>query len=97
MLMRSGLALGGVCALLVSAAAQEDEPRTVTTRVRHVSTVVLPVSDTIVEVVAGDGEYWDVSASAHLAFIRPLIAGGVEPRHPDGGGRGDSAGGGRAE
>ncbi len=78
MLMRSGLVLGGVCALLVSAggaAAQEDEPRTVTTRVRHVSTVVLPVSDTIVDVIAGDGEYWDVSASAHLAFIRPLMAG----------------------
>ena len=37
--------------------------------------MVLPVSDTIVEVVAGDGEYWDVSASAHLAFIRPLMAG----------------------
>ena len=77
-MMRSGLVLGGVCALLVSAggaAAQDDEPRTVTTRVRHVSTVVLPVSDTIVDVIAGDTEYWDVSASAHLAFIRPLIEG----------------------
>ena len=77
-MMRSGLVLGGVCALLVSAggaAAQDDAPRTVTTRVRHVSTVVLPATDTIVEVVAGDGEYWDVSASAHLAFIRPLMAG----------------------
>ena len=77
-MMRSGLVLGGVCALLVSAggaAAQDDAPRTVTTRVRHVSAVVLPATDTIVEVVAGDGEYWDVSASAHLAFIRPLIEG----------------------
>ena len=66
------------CALLASAggaAAQDDAPRTVTTRVRHVSTVVLPTTDTIVEVVAGDAEYWDVSAAAHLAFIRPLMAG----------------------
>ena len=76
--MRRVLVLGGVWALLASAgsaAAQDGAPRTVTTRVRHVSTVVLPATDTIVEVVAGDGEYWDVSASAHLAFIRPLIEG----------------------
>ena len=66
------------CAVLAFAggvAAQDREPRTVTTRVRHVSTIVLPATDTIVEVIAGDGEYWDVSASAHLAFIRPLMAG----------------------
>ena len=66
------------CALVAGAAgaaAQDGEPRTVTTRVRHVSTVVLPATDTIVDVIAGDGEYWDVSASAHLVFIRPLMAG----------------------
>ena len=66
------------CALLViagDATAQDDAPRTVTTRVRHVSTVVLPATDTIVEVVAGDAEYWDVSAAAHVAFIRPLVEG----------------------
>lgn len=61
--------------LTSSAAAQDDAPQTVTTRLRHVSTVVLPVSDTIVEVVAGDAEYWDVSSAAHVAFIRPLIEG----------------------
>ena len=74
--MRGGLLIG--CALLASASgapAQDETPRTVTTRVRHVSTVVLLPSDTIVEVVAGDAEYWDVSASAYLAFIRPLMAG----------------------
>ena len=76
--MRHGLVIGGCCVLLATAsgaAAQDDAPRTVTTRVRHVSTIVLPVTETIVDVVAGDGEYWDVSASAHLAFIRPLIEG----------------------
>ena len=74
--MRGVLWMG--CAVLAGAsvvAAQDREPRTVTTRVRHVSTIVLPATDTIVEVIAGDGEYWDVSASAHVAFIRPLMAG----------------------
>ena len=76
--MRHGLVIGGCCVLLATAsgaAAQDDAPRTVTTRVRHVSTVVLPATETIVDVVVGDGEYWDVSSSAHLAFIRPLIEG----------------------
>ena len=50
-----------------------DAPVTVTTRVRHVTTVVLPEGASIVDVVVGDAEYWDVSAAAHLAFIRPLV------------------------
>ncbi len=55
--------------------APEDAPLTVSTRVRHVSTVVLPETAEIVEVVAGDPERWDVSAAAHLVFVRPLVAG----------------------
>ncbi len=76
------LSLG--CALAVTpAAAQgpqasiapEDAPITVMTRVRHVSTVVLPETAEIVDLVAGDPEYWDVSAAAHLVFVRPLVEG----------------------
>ena len=74
--MRGVLWMGcAVLAVAGGAAAQDREPRIVTTRVRHVSTIVLPATDTIVDVIAGDGEYWDVSASAHVAFIRPLMAG----------------------
>ena len=54
-------------------AAPSDAPVTVTTRVRHVTTVVLPETASIVDVVVGDAEYWDVSSAAHLAFIRPLV------------------------
>ena len=43
-----------------------------TTRLRHVSTVVLPETAEIVDVVVGDAAQWDVSAAAHLAFVRPL-------------------------
>ena len=53
--------------------APSDAPVTVTTRVRHVTTVVLPEGASIVDVVVGDAEWWDVSSSAHLAFIRPLV------------------------
>ena len=52
-----------------------DAPITVTTRMRHVTTVVLPATESIVDVVVGDAEWWDVSAAAHLTFIRPLAEG----------------------
>ena len=58
---------------LRAAAGGGEVPVTVTTRVRHVTTVVLPETAEIVDVVVGDTEYWDVSAAAHLAFVRPLV------------------------
>ncbi len=78
--MRAGAwtAALGACALALPAAAQEGgpaEPVTVTARVRHVTTIALPASEAIVDVVVGDAERWDVSAAAHLAFVRPLAEG----------------------
>ena len=52
-----------------------DEPIPVMTQVRHTTTVVVPQPETIVDVVAGDAEYWDVSAAANVAYIKPLDAG----------------------
>ncbi len=72
------------CALLAASAeaqvpraapAPGDEPITVAARVRHVTAIVLPETAEIVEVVVGDAEQWDVSAAAHLAFVRPLAEG----------------------
>ena len=78
--MRAGAwtAALGACALAVPAAAQEGggaEAVRVAARVRHVTTIVLPASEAIVDVVVGDAERWDVSAAAHLAFVRPLAEG----------------------
>ena len=56
-------------------AAPEDAAITVTARLRHVTAVVLPETTEIVEVVVGDAAQWDVSAAAHLAFVRPLAEG----------------------
>ena len=69
--------LGGSAAAqgLRAPAAAGDEPVTVTARVRHVSAIVLPETAEIVDVVVGDGAQWDVSAAAHLAFVRPLVEG----------------------
>ena len=50
----------------------------VRTQVRHTTTVVLPLTETIVDVVSGDADYWDVSAAGHVAYINGLFAGGGE-------------------
>ena len=78
---RMTLAIAALLALAGSAAAQgirtvadEGEPIAIVTHVRHTTTVVVPMSETIVDVVAGDAEYWDVSASGHVAYVKPLEA-----------------------
>lgn len=49
-----------------------DAPIPVTTQVRHTTTVVVPAGETVVDVVAGDADYWDVSAAANVAYVKPL-------------------------
>ena len=61
--------------VLGEAPIPDASPITVTTRVRHVSTVVLPVGTVIVDAVVGDATSWDVTVAAHLAFLRPLVSG----------------------
>ena len=84
--MRCGLLVLSCCAVLaaVPAAAQgirtvangtEEAPITVTARVRHTTTIVLPRKETVVDVVAGDADYWDVSAAGNVAYVKPLEAG----------------------
>ena len=53
----------------------EAAPIEVTTRVRHTTTIVLPPGESIVDVAAGDAEYWDVSAAGNVAYVKPLDEG----------------------
>ena len=78
---RMTLAIAALLAVAGSAAAQgirtvadEGEPIAIVTHVRHTTTVVVPAVETIVDVVAGDAEYWDVSASGNVAYVKPLEA-----------------------
>ena len=48
----------------------------VNTRVRHTTVIQLPPTEQILDFVVGDSEYWFVSGSANLAFVK-LIAEGV--------------------
>ena len=57
------------------AEAADEQAITVTAQVRHATTIVLPGDETIVDVVAGDADYWDVSAAGNVAYVKPLEAG----------------------
>ena len=84
--MRRRLMAVGCCGVLAAAPAAGQGIRTVEAtaeeaaiavmaQVRHTTTIVLPRAEAIVDVVAGDAEYWDVSAAANVAYIKPLEAG----------------------
>ena len=74
-LLSVALAVGCPAAAHAQETPVGDAPVTVATRVRHVTTIALPESAEIVDVMVGDAESWDVSSSAHLAFVRPLLEG----------------------
>ena len=53
---------------------QEDEDAIVEvhTRVRHTTVLVVPAGETILDFVVGDAEYWHLTGSANVAFLKPL-------------------------
>ena len=44
----------------------------VKTRIRHTTVLVLPPGENILDFVVGDAEYWYLTGSAHIAFLKPL-------------------------
>ena len=57
--------------------APEEHVYQVTTKLRHTTVITLPVGETILDYVVGDGEYWHLTGSANVAFLKP-VAEGVE-------------------
>ena len=56
-------------------AASLEEPITVFTRVRTVTTIRLPEGEEIVRTVAGDAENWDLTARGRELAVKPYAAG----------------------
>ena len=50
----------------------EDAIVEVRTRVRHTTVLVLPPGENILDFVVGDAEYWHLTGSGHVAFLKPL-------------------------
>ena len=52
--------------------AQPDQIVEVRTKTRHTTVLVLPRGENILDFVVGDSEYWHLSGSANLAYLKPL-------------------------
>lgn len=52
--------------------ADPDQIVEVRTRTRHTTVLVLPPGENILDFVVGDSEYWHLTGSAHLAYLKPL-------------------------
>lgn len=50
----------------------EDAIVEVKTRIRHTTVLVLPPGENILDFVVGDAEYWHLTGSGHVAFLKPL-------------------------
>ena len=42
------------------------------TRLRHTTVITLPPHETILDFVVGDAEYWHLTGSANVAFLKPI-------------------------
>ena len=52
--------------------AQPDQIVEVRTKTRHTTVLVLPRGENILDFVVGDSDYWHLSGSANLAYLKPL-------------------------
>lgn len=55
--------------------AADDEVWRLNTRVRHTTVITLPASENILDFVVGDLDYWHLSGSANVAFLKPTEEG----------------------
>ena len=54
---------------------QEDQIISVRTKIRHTTVLVLPRTENILDFVVGDSDYWALTGSANVAYIKPLAQG----------------------
>lgn len=58
--------------LRVEATPGVDQLVSIRTQVRHTTVIVLPDTETILDFVVGDSEYWHLTGAANVAFLKPI-------------------------
>ncbi len=53
----------------------QDQIVEVRAKTRHTTVIVLPLSESILDFVVGDSEYWHLTGAANLAFLKPIAEG----------------------
>ena len=53
----------------------QDQITQIRARTRHTTVIVLPPTETVLDFVVGDSEYWHLTGAANLAFLKPITEG----------------------
>ena len=53
----------------------EDQIIQIRAKTRHTTVIVLPATETVLDFVVGDSEYWHLTGAANLAFLKPIAEG----------------------
>ena len=53
----------------------EDQIVRIQAKTRHTTVIVLPATETVLDFVVGDSEYWHLTGAANLAFLKPIAEG----------------------
>ena len=53
----------------------EDQIVSIRAKTRHTTVIVLPATETVLDFVVGDSEYWHLTGAANLAFLKPIAEG----------------------
>ena len=53
----------------------EDQIVRIRAKTRHTTVIVLPATETVLDFVVGDSEYWHLTGAANLAFLKPVAEG----------------------
>ena len=56
-------------------AEAEDRIVRIRAKTRHTTVIVLPATETVLDFVVGDSEYWHLTGAANLAFLKPVAEG----------------------
>ncbi|MXX77344.1 MAG: hypothetical protein F4Y77_18340 [Holophagales bacterium] len=73
--LASALPLAAQDAHILRLDASVDAVWQLNTRVRHTTVITLPASENILDFVVGDLDYWHLSGSANVAFLKPTEPG----------------------
>ena len=75
LLLAAGTVFAQTDGPVLRVAEAEDRIVRIRAKTRHTTVIVLPATETVLDFVVGDSEYWHLTGAANLAFLKPVAEG----------------------
>ena len=75
LLLAAGTVFAQTDGPVLRVAHAEDQIVRIRAKTRHTTIIVLPATETVLDFVVGDSEYWHLTGAANLAFLKPVAEG----------------------